>query len=277
MARNTRIPFAKMSGSGNDFVIIDNRRDLVPRRKMPAFVKAACRRGLSVGADGVIFIQKSRRADFRWHYFNADGGEAEMCGNGSRCAARFAVMHKIAPKRLAFETLAGLIHAEVGQKGVTVELPLPTGLRLNFTIDLGVTSYQAHFLNTSVPHTVVFVDDVEAIDVHRAGEAIRYHRMFAPAGSNANFVTIDGPHKLTIRTYERGVEGETLACGTGAVAAAVLAGLLGKVTSPVTLKTRGGPPLGVSFTLDGERATSVTLTGEARLVYEGALTPEALL
>jgi diaminopimelate epimerase len=173
--------------------------------------------------------------------------------------------------------MAGLIHAEVGEKAVTVELPLPTGLRLDFTVDLGVTSYQAHFLNTSVPHTVVFVDDVETVDVHRAGEAIRYHRMFAPAGTNVNFVAINGPHKLTIRTYERGVEGETLACGTGSVAAAVLAGLLGKITSPVTLKTRGGPPLGVSFTLDGQSVTSVTLTGEARLVYEGALTPEALL
>lgn len=277
MARNTRIPFAKMSGSGNDFVIIDNRKDLVPRRTMPGFVKAVCRRGLSVGADGVIFIQKSRTEDFRWHYYNADGGEAEMCGNGSRCAARFAMMHKIAPKRMAFETLAGVIHADVGAKGVTVELPLPTDLRLNFAIDLGVKSYEAHFVNTGVPHTVVFVNDVESVDVHQTGQAIRYHRMFAPAGTNANFVAVNGPHRLTIRTYERGVEGETLACGTGSVAAAVLAGLLGKVGSPVTLKTRGGPPLGVSFTLDGQRISSVTLTGEARLVYEGALTPEALL
>jgi diaminopimelate epimerase len=266
-----------MSGSGNDFVIIDNRREVVPRRKMPAFVKSVCRRGLSVGADGVIFIQKSRAADFRWHYYNADGGEAEMCGNGSRCAARFAVMRKIAPKRMAFETLAGVIHADVGPKGVTVELPVPTDLRLNFAIDLGVKSYQAHFVNTGVPHTVVFVDDAESIDVHQTGQAIRYHRMFAPAGTNANFVAVDGPNRLTIRTYERGVEGETLACGTGAVAAAVLAGLLGKVKSPVTLRTRGGPPLGVSFTLDGQRVTSVTLTGEARLVYEGSLTQEALL
>jgi diaminopimelate epimerase len=266
-----------MSGSGNDFVIIDNRKDLVPRRKMPAFVKAVCRRGLSVGADGVIFIQKSRAADFRWHYFNADGGEADMCGNGSRCAARFALIKKIAPKHMAFETLAGVIHADVGAKSVTVALPLPTGLRLNFTVDLGVTLYGAHFLNTGVPHTVVFVDDVEAVDVHNTGQAIRYHRMFSPGGTNANFVKIDGPHKLTIRTYERGVEGETLACGTGAVAAAVLAGLLGKVTSPVTLKTRGGPPLGVSFAFEGGRVTSVMLTGEARLVYEGALTSEAFL
>lgn len=277
MARNARIPFAKLSGSGNDFVLIDNRRDVVPRRKMPAFVKAVCRRGLSVGADGVIFIQKSKRANFRWHYFNADGGEAEMCGNGSRCAARFALMHRIAPKRMAFETLAGVIHADVGPKAVTVELPLPTDLRLNISVDLGVKAYEAHFLNTGVPHTVVFVDDVESVDVHQTGQAIRYHRMFAPAGSNANFVTVDGPHRLTIRTYERGVEGETLACGTGSVAAAVLAGLLGKVKSPVTLKTRGGPPLGVSFALDGGQVTSVTLTGEARLVYEGSLTDEALL
>ena len=271
-----RIPFAKMSGSGNDFIVIDNRKDLVPRRKMRAFVKAVCRRGLSVGADGAIFIQRSSRAHFRWHYYNADGGEAEMCGNGSRCAARFAFLRKIAPKTLMFETLAGVIHAEVGKAGVTVRLPLPTDLRLHVPLEVDGKQYDAHFFNTGVPHTVIFVDDVEAVDVHRLGRAIRFHPMFAPAGTNANFVEIDGPTRLTIRTYERGVEGETLACGTGAVAAALLAGFLGKARSAVTLKTRGGPPLKVGFALDGGAVSRVELTGEARLVYEGALGPEAL-
>jgi diaminopimelate epimerase len=277
MARTKNIPFAKMSGSGNDFVVIDNRKELVPRRSMRAFVKAVCRRGLSVGADGVIFIQASRRADFRWHYFNSDGGEAEMCGNGSRCAARFAALKKIAPKRMTFETLAGIIHADVGAKGVTVVLPLPHDLRLNVTVEVSGKSYDAHFLNTGVPHTVLLLDDVEAVDVQGLGRAIRFHPLFAPAGTNANFVRIDGPHRLTIRTYERGVEGETLACGTGSVAAAVMAGLLGKVTSPVTINTRGGPPLIVGFELEGHAIRRVELTGEVRLVYEGKLTPEALV
>ncbi|MEO5656876.1 MAG: diaminopimelate epimerase [Nitrospiria bacterium] len=276
MARSAVIPFAKMSGSGNDFVIIDNRKDLVPRRRMPGFVKAVCRRGLSVGADGVIFLHRSPRADFRWHYYNADGGEAEMCGNGSRCAARFAVMKKIARRTMTFETRAGLIHAEVGDHGVTVRLPPPKGLRLSLPLEVGGASYEAHVLNTGVPHVVLFVDDVEAVDVAALGRAIRIHPAFAPAGTNANFVRIDSPRRLTIRTYERGVEGETLACGTGSVAAAVLAGLLGKARSPVTLKTRGGPPLTVGFELDGRTITRVELTGEARLVYEGTLTGEAL-
>ena len=271
-----RIPFAKMSGSGNDFIVIDNRRDLIPRRGMKAFVKAVCRRGLSVGADGVIFLQRSSRANFRWHYFNADGGEAEMCGNGSRCVARFAVLHKIAPKTLTFETLAGVIHADVGPKAVTVRLPLPADLRLGIPLDIGGKEYDAQFVNTGVPHTVLFVDEVETVDVEGLGRTIRRHPAFAPAGTNANFVRVDGPHRLTIRTYERGVEGETLACGTGAVAAAVLAGLLGKVRSPVTLKTRGGPPLKVAFDVAGDEITRVELTGEARLVYEGTLWPEAL-
>jgi diaminopimelate epimerase len=271
-----RIPFAKMSGSGNDFIVIDNRRDLVPRRAMRGFVKAVCRRGLSVGSDGVIFIQRSPRANFRWHYYNADGGEAEMCGNGSRCAARFAVLRKIAPKTLTFETLAGVIHAEVGKTGVTVRLPLPTDLRLHVPLEVDGKQYDAHFFNTGVPHTVLFVDDVEAVDVARLGRAIRFHPTFAPAGTNSNFVEIDGPTRLAIRTYERGVEGETLACGTGSVAAALLAGLLGKARSPVTLKTRGGPPLKVAFSLHGGAVSRVELTGEARLVYEGTLTPEAL-
>ena len=276
MARSKGIPFAKMSGSGNDFVIIDNRKDLVPRRRMPAFVRAVCRRGLSVGADGVIFIQRSSREDFRWHYYNADGGEAEMCGNGSRCVAQFAVLHKIAPKTMTFETLAGAIRAVVGTKSVTVRLPLPTDLRLDVPLDVDGKSFDAHFLNTGVPHTVLFVDDVEAVDVARLGRAIRFHPRFAPAGTNANFVRVESPNRLAIRTYERGVEAETLACGTGAVAAALLAGFLGKARSPVTLKTRGGPPLTVSFLLDGRRVTRVELTGEARLVYEGTLGPEAL-
>ena len=271
-----RIPFAKMSGSGNDFIVIDNRKDLVPRRTMRSFVRAVCRRGLSVGSDGVIFIQRSSRANFRWHYYNADGGEAEMCGNGSRCAARFAFLRKIAPKTLTFETLAGVIHAEVGKAGVTVRLPLPTDLRLHVPLEVDGKQYDAHFFNTGVPHTVLFVDDVEAVDVHRLGRTIRFHPAFAPAGTNANFVEIDGPTRLAIRTYERGVEGETLACGTGAVAAALLAGLLGKARSPVTLKTRGGRPLKVAFSLDGGAVSRVELTGEARLVYEGTLSPEAL-
>jgi diaminopimelate epimerase len=271
-----RIPFAKMSGSGNDFIVIDNRRDLIPRRGMKAFVKAVCRRGLSVGADGVIFLQRSSRANFRWHYFNADGGEAEMCGNGSRCVARFAVLHKIAPKTLTFETLAGVIHADVGKAGVTVRLPLPSDLRLHVPLAVDGKQHDAHFFNTGVPHTVLFVDDVDAVDVARLGRAIRFHPLFAPAGTNANFVEIDAPTRLTIRTYERGVEGETLACGTGAVAAALLAALLGKARSPVTLKTRGGPPLKVGFDLDDGTVTRVELTGEARLVYEGTLWPEAL-
>lgn len=276
MPQSNAIPFAKMSGSGNDFVIIDNRKDLVPRRRMPAFVRAVCRRGLSVGADGVIFLQRSSRANFRWHYFNADGGEAEMCGNGSRCVARFAVLHKIAPKTMTFETLAGIIHAAVGKESVTVRLPVPTDLRLTLSLEVDGKSFDAHFLNTGVPHTVLFVDDVEAVDVERLGRAIRFHSLFAPAGTNANFVRVESPTRLAIRTYERGVEAETLACGTGAVAAALLAGFLGKARSPVTLKTRGGPPLKVGFALDGRTATKVELTGEARLVYEGLLWPEAL-
>ena len=276
MPRSNAIPFAKMSGSGNDFVIIDNRKNLVPRRRMPAFVRAVCRRGMSVGADGVIFLQRSPRENFRWHYYNADGGEAEMCGNGSRCVARFAVLHKIAPKTLTFETLAGVIRATVGKESVTVRLPLPTDLRLDFSLEVDGKSFDAHFLNTGVPHTVLFVDEIEAVDVERLGRAIRFHPMFAPAGTNANVVRVESPNRLTIRTYERGVEAETLACGTGAVAAAVLAGLLGKTRSPVTLKTRGGPPLKVSFLLEGRQVTHVELTGEARLVYEGVLGPEAL-
>jgi len=260
-----------MSGSGNDFVVIDNRKDLVPRRSMRAFVKAVCRRGLSVGADGVIFLQPSRRADFRWHYFNSDGGEAEMCGNGSRCAARFAVLKKIAPKRMTFETLAGIIHAEVRKDTVRVQLTNAYGLRTNIAVPLDRGTRTGHFINTGVPHLVYLSDHLDAEDVDGVGRKTRQHEIFKPEGTNVNFIQIDGPHKLRIRTYERGVEGETLACGTGAVAAALVAAALRKASSPMTVMTRGGDRLVVAFKREGEQFTELHLEGKAEVVCDGML------
>lgn len=273
------IPFWKMSGSGNDFIMIDHRNPIIPAGEMKAFVSKVCRRGLSVGADGVILIEPSENADYKWHYYNADGGEVEMCGNGSRCVARFAYLQKIAPAKHTIETQAGMVQAEVLAPGdrVRVRLPDPSGLKLDLKIEIEGKTYPGHFINTGVPHVVYLVDDVETVDLTRLGRATRRHPLFAPRGTNANFVTVTGRQDLTIRTYERGVEDETLACGTGAIAAAMIATALGKTVPPVSLLTRGGIVLGVDFKKEGDLFKEVFLEGDARVVYKGELQEEALL
>lgn len=276
------IPFMKLSGSGNDFILIDNRTKVVDPKRAGALAAKVCTHRMSVGGDGLILIERSRKADFRWRLFNADGSEAEFSGNGARCAARFAYLKRIAPKRMRFETLAGMIEAEMvseapGKKpeGVKVRFPDPTGLRLNLRVPIGGTEREAHFLDTGVPHCVYLVDDPDQADVVGVGRPTRYHPLFQPAGTNVNFIKVLDPHHIRIRTYERGVEDETLACGTGSIASALLASLVAKVESPVTLVPQSGLELTVHFASQGERFTDVYLQGDARAVYEGRILPDA--
>jgi len=288
-----KIPFMKLSGAGNDFIVVDNRERVIHPRKRAAFVVGICRRHLSVGADGLIFIEKSRAYDFRWRFYNNDGGEADFCGNGARCVARFAYLKKIAPKAMRFEGKAGVIAAEVDGAQVTVHVPEPTGVRLG--IRLAVPSYfrrrqdgatssslsyegtmmEGHAINTGVPHFVYFVQDTSTAEVIGVGRLIRRHETFKPAGTNVNFAQVVDRQTIKIRTYERGVEDETLACGSGAIASALMAALVHKMESPITVMPISRMPLLVSFTQRGEQFTNLTLTGEARALYEGHLRPEA--
>ncbi len=273
------IPFWKLSGSGNDFIIIDYRRPMPSQDEMRMFVSKVCRRGLSVGADGVILIKPSTVADYGWHFFNADGGEVDMCANGTRCAARFAYENKIAPAKHTFETAAGIVNAEVLEENgvkVRVQLPDPSPLHLGMDIELGELTLTGHFVNTGVEHVVYFVDDPEKTDIIGLGRKTRYHHLFAPGGTNANFVAVTDQHKMTIRTYERGVEDETLACGTGSIAAALVATALEKVSPPVALLTRGGMTLEIDFRQDGSVFKDVFLKGDARVIYKGEIEQEAL-
>jgi diaminopimelate epimerase len=264
-----KIPFHKIHGNGNDFILIDDRRGVLKGRGLSPLAKQVCHRNRSVGADGLIVIVPSK-ADFKWRFFNSDGSEAEMCGNGSRCAARFAVLKKIAPKKMTFETLAGIIHAEVKKETVRVQLTGAFGLRMNVAVPIADHTRTGYFVNTGVPHRVYLSENLSGRTC-RPWAAQADGTRFSPAGTNVNFVQIDGPHKLRIRTYERGVEGETLACGTGAVAAALIAGALRKASSPVTVTTRGGDKLIVSFVQDGEYFTDLYLEGKAEVVCEGTL------
>ena len=260
-----------MQGSGNDFILIDNRRGILKGKNLQNVAVTVCNRHYSVGADGLIVIIPSRKADFKWQFFNADGSEAEMCGNGSRCAARFAYIKKIAAKNMTFDTIAGPIYAEVKNERVTVQFTNAFGLRMNIAIPLEGGLRMGHFINTGVPHLVYFSKDIETEDVERIGRATRYHEIFKPAGTNVNFIQIMGPRKLRIRTYERGVEGETLACGTGSVAAALIAGSIGAVSSPVEITTKSGEKLTVSYERNAADFGDIRLDGEAQVICEGSL------
>lgn len=265
--------FVKMTGAGNDFIVFDNRNGRIPEER-GTFVRRLCERRMGVGADGVLLVEPSATYDFRMRYYNADGGEAEMCGNGGRCISRYAYMKDIAGKRMSFETIAGIYRSEVVGENVRLEMVDPKDIQLHSEIEVNGRRFPIHSVNTGVPHVVAFVEDVEAVDVVNVGRAIREHERFAPAGTNANFVQVLGPNRIKIRTYERGVEDETLACGTGTVASAVLGGLLGTLAPPVEAETRSGLILTVHLDLDGSTVRNVFLEGDARVVFEGTLSEE---
>ena len=272
MSVNAEISFWKMQGSGNDFIVIDNRQSIFPEKNRVELVEKLCRRGTGVGADGLILIEDDAEVDFLWRFYNADGSEAEMCGNGGRCAARFAYLHRIAGRKMAFKTLAGSVRAQVDAALVKLEMTPPFGLRQGVVLDCDGVAETFDFINTGVPHVVVTVpENLDQIALAERGARIRYHQEFAPAGTNVNFIEIDDEHCLSIRTYERGVEGETLACGTGSVAAALLASESGQVLSPTRVITRSGESLTIYFKKEGSSFTEVFLEGGAVIVYKGVI------
>lgn len=265
-----RIPFWKMHGAANDFILVDDRKEIFPATDGNWLQRIASRR-TGVGCEGVILVQESDKADCRMRFFNPDGSEVEMCGNGARCLARFAERIGAAPVSMSIDTVAGVLRADVGDDSVTLRMTDPVDWRMEQDLDLGGTPVRYSSVNSGVPHVVVETDDLENCDVQVTGAAIRYHDAFAPSGTNANFVAVASPDSLMIRTYERGVEAETLACGTGIVAAALVSARLGRVSAPVSVTARSGDRLAVDFTLSGDTAVDVTLTGPAEFVFEGTL------
>jgi len=269
------IPFYKMTGAGNDFVMVDNRDLALSHILTRENIARLCNRRFGIGADGLIAIEPPQiKADVRMRYYNADGGEAEMCGNGARCFTAF-VSHLSGGKitKLCFETLAGTVRGLVNPDGsVSIRLTNPHGLKLNILPADGIIPAPVHFLNTGVPHAVVFLPDVENIDLNTMGAYLRYHRTFAPAGTNADFATVLSDRHLRLRTYERGVEGETLACGTGITATALLHAALTGAAGPIKVDAAGGDTLSVAFTRTGSTEFSdVTLTGPATIVFRGEI------
>lgn len=264
------IHFWKMNGAGNDFVMLDNRDGCHVLSQ--GQIAALCDRHRGVGADGLLAVEPAEgTADFRMRYYNADGGEAEMCGNGARCFARFAnMLSGWGLERVSFETPAGVIGATFHGEQVRLAMSDPHSLRMGLVLDVAGRALEVHFVNTGVPHAVVVVDDLESVPVVEWGAALRYHREFQPKGTNANFLKVT-PDGIAIRTYERGVEGETLACGTGMVACALVHHLLNGAASPVKVKVKGGDTLEIGLERDGDAFKNVTLTGPADIVFEGEI------
>ena len=269
-------PFVKMSGAGNDFIVVDNRS--LSLNLTREHIANLCHRHFGIGADGLLAVEPAAdaNADYRMRYYNADGGEAEMCGNGARCFARFIEnWPRKEPGRVRFATQAGIVGGEFVDRQIRVNLTAPTDLKLNREADFGWGRVKFHSINTGVPHVVIEVPDVELAEVLALGRAIRYSELF-PRGTNVNFVQVVSSGELIVRTYERGVEGETLACGTGVTAAALIMHRVRGLALPVRVRVRGGDTLTVDAVTDdpaanGDTFRDVTLTGPANEVYSGVV------
>jgi diaminopimelate epimerase len=265
------LPFTKMNGAGNDFLLFDDRSQNI--KLSAAQVARLCDRHRGVGADGVLLLIpcSSQKADWAWEFYNSDGSAGEMCGNGARCFARF-VRKKIGLDRdFTFETEAGIISARFRGDRVTVNLTQPSNLRLNQELPLSTGPQVIHSLNTGVPHAVLFVPDADRAMIQQLGPEVRRHRHFAPKGTNVNFVQVLGPSRIRVRTFERGVEGETLACGTGVAASALISSRIHKFGSPVKVQVQGGEELEVGFAEVNGDFSDVFLTGPAEFVFEGTV------
>ena len=283
------VPFVKMSGSGNDFILLD-ARVAAAIDDLRAFTRAICHRRHSIGADGVVVIdpyepqldqygdEPQNAVHFTWRYLNADGSDGEMCGNGAMCGARYAVQLGFAPEHCRFETPSGIVEAWVDDESGEVTLVMPdTGpVQAPVTLETTIGPLELHAVRVGVPHMVAFVPDADAVaHLEEVGRAIRHNDRIAPEGTNVNLVSPLGPNRWRMRTYERGVEAETLACGTGAVATSVVAAHLGRSASPVAVRVSGGRDLRVSFDPKSGAGRNVRLTGHAAVIAQGVLLEDA--
>ncbi len=265
-----KIKFWKMHGARNDFVLIDNRDGTFPVEDR-AFITHIAARHSGIGAEGVILIERSESSDFRMRFFNPDGNEVAMCGNGARCVAVLAYELGAVEQSMTIETKAGQVRAQVLEKGACLWMTTPTAWNLAGSLELGERSLTYGSVNTGVPHVVMRTGDLRDVDVQEVGSMVRRHRDFAPEGTNVNFMQITPEGDLSVRTYERGVEAETLACGTGVTACGLVAAKNGWVKLPVKVHTRSGDVLIVNGTLTEDSAHDVTLSGPTEHVFEGTI------
>jgi diaminopimelate epimerase len=267
--------FFKMSAAGNDFILFDGRAGSPPAEEVADLARRLCARALSVGADGVVVLERSARADVRATFYNPDGG-LTFCGNGGRCAARLAFLQGMAPARMTVETIKGVLRAEILGSDVSFEMPAPSGLEEGVVVEAAGRAWSGLRVDTGVPHFVTFIDAPMRGAIEPIAIELRRHPRFGPEGTNVNFVHAPASGEVLIRTYERGVEAETLACATGCTAAALALAIAGRARPPITLRTRSGQSLTIRFEGDPRRAAGLRVEGEARLVFVGHLADEAV-
>ncbi len=268
------IPFAKLSASANDFIVLDNR-DESYSGIASAIAQRICARRYSIGADGLILVENSTDATVRIRYINPDGEEFNTCGNGGRCAARYTHIFVKPDQHITMETNIGVVKAEIVNGSVKLQLVKPTQIKLNLELSMEGTMYRGHYVQVGDPHFVVPFENIRKIDFVQLARKLRHHEGLGPAGANVHFIEPLARNHIKIRSFERGVENETLACGSGCVSSAVSTFLEGKTDPPVTFEPQSGIPVSVHFQPTKELG-DIYLEGDARLVYRGTFTKEAL-
>lgn len=261
--------FTKYSGCGNDFILIDNRKKIFPS-KNKTLIQRLCERCTGIGADGVILLENGLKDLFRMRIFNSDGSEAEMCGNGLRCLMKFIEEQALACS-CQIETMLRPLKAEVRENLVSIEMGPPLDLQLGLELEIQEASYTVHYVHTGVPHLVILTKLDDEIDLRTLGPKFRYHPRFAPNGCNFNVCQIMKNGELRNRTYERGVEKETLACGTGCAASAIAANIVKGIPSPIKVWTASSEFLEISFLFEDKKLNNVYMTGPATKVFSGQI------
>ena len=266
-----------MSGAGNDFVVVDNRSGIIPDPEQ--FAVKVCHRRYGIGADGLLLVEKSSRADFTMKYYNADGSYGGMCGNGGRCIAKYAFDEGIVQTKVfSFDALEYVYTATQHAPNVyELKMKNPQDFRARQTVAIDDQKVYVHSVDTGAPHCVIFLDEnpglgkIENLDVYGIGRKIRYHKLYEPKGTNVNFVSVNTDKSIVIRTYERGVEDETLACGTGSIASSLISASRYSWSKPVTVNVKSGELLEVGFQKNGNEFTEIRLKGNAQITFRGII------
>lgn len=266
------IPFTKMEGTGNDFIMVDNRRGLLANVKISHIVKSVCHRRFGVGADGMIVLEKDAKTAFYMRYINSDGQEAAMCGNGARCIAQFAYRLGLVDKKFKFQTRSGAHEAEIIDDVVRLKLEAARIVKVNIEVIAANTKFTGDLIDAGIPHFVVDHPDIDAVNFKQLAREIRNADEFKPLGTNVNFVQV-AKDQVKIRTYERGIENETLSCGTGVICATLSVSTRHDFASPIRFQTRGGE-LKVYFKREGEDPKSykfldIYLEGQVKFICDG--------
>lgn len=274
--KHIKVEFTKIEGAGNDFILIDNRESLYSF-SYSDFAKIVCDRHRGVGGDGLLVLEKSDVSDFKMRYLNADGSEGGMCGNGGRCIAKY-MLEESGKKNTIFEALNYIYTAEIVDEKIRLQMKNPADFKIGLSIKFDKYELIMDYVNTGAPHAALFIEDMphdfndfEKLDVYKLGRFIRYHELFSPEGTNVNFIKAIGRGEVQIRTYERGVENETLSCGTGSIASAILAAMRYNWNSPIKVFTRSKDNLIIDFKSNNNQITNVSIEGPVNQVFKGSL------